>query len=47
MAVTLLATYFLGQIKKTPHREAGRDYRVQIDDFPGSVVVAEKETGSE
>jgi len=47
MSVSLLASHFLSQMKKTPHREIGKDYRVQIDDFPGSFVVAEKETGSE
>ncbi len=43
MSVSLLASHFLSQMKKTSHREPGRDYRVQIDDFPGSFLVGEKQ----
>jgi len=42
LSVSLLASHFLSQMKKTPHREAGRDYRVVISDFPGSFSIAEK-----
>ncbi len=43
MAVSLLASHFLSQMKKTPHREVGKDFRVQIDSFPISFVVAGKD----
>ena len=42
ISASLLASHIVRQMKDTPHREAGKDYRVVFSDFPVSFSVADK-----